>query len=277
VFGPASPEAFQPAMVTTDQSGCSAGYSRTGVDTSAFGNGGAPNSACNYTNTMNGTSSATPVTAGVIALMLEANPALTWRDVKHILARTARQIDATRLPLTVALSDGQYFAEPAWTTNAAGFKYHNWYGLGLVDASAAVNMARTYTLGQLGAFTDTGFISSPTLNLLIPDDSVTGASHALTVPAGTVQVVEAVQISVDAAHRFTGDLGIELISPSGTRSVLKNIRDGFFDSFDLNGMVLLSNAFYGEPAPGSWTIKVVDGAAPDAGTLTSWSIRIYGH
>jgi subtilisin-like proprotein convertase family protein len=42
-------------------------------------------------------------------------------------------------------------------------------------------------------------------------------------------------------------------------------------------MVLLSNAFYGESAPGTWTIKVVDGAALDTGTLTGWGIRIFGH
>ena len=89
-------EVYEPAMVTTDQSGCTVGYSRTGVNTSLFNNGSAQNLNCRYTNTMNGTSSATPVTVGVIALILEANPALTWRDVKHILAKTARQIDAGR-------------------------------------------------------------------------------------------------------------------------------------------------------------------------------------
>jgi len=125
------------------------------------------------------------VTVGVIALLLETNPSLTWRDVRHILASTARQIDAARSAVTVALADGQYFAEPAWTTNAASFKFHDWYGFGMVDASAAVNMARSYTLGQLGAFANTGFISSPTLNIAIPDNSVAGASHALTVPAGS--------------------------------------------------------------------------------------------
>jgi subtilisin family serine protease len=286
VFGAASPEAFEPAMVTTDQSGCTIGKSRTGANTSSFNNGTIPNTNtnCNYTNTMNGTSSATPVTAGVIALILEANPALTWRDVKHILASTARQIDAARTAVTVLLPNpvlnSPYIAEPAWTTNHAtpqSFKFHDWYGFGMVDASAAVNKARTYALGQLGTFVDTGFISSATLSVAIPDDSVTGATSTLTVPSTPVQFVEAVQISVTATHPFTGDLGIELISPLSTRSVLKNIRDGFANSADLNGMVLLSNAFYGENPAGTWTIKVVDGAALDTGTLTNWKIRVFGH
>jgi subtilisin-like proprotein convertase family protein len=271
----------EPAMVTTDQSGCVNGYSRTGIGVnngSTFDNGGAPNTSCNYTNGMNGTSSATPVTVGAIALILEANPALTWRDVKHILASKARQIDAGRAAVSVTLgSGGAYIAEPAWTTNFAGFKFHNWYGFGMVDASAAVNMARTYTLGQLGTLANTGFIASGALGLAIPDNSSIGATSTLDVPSTPgVQTIEAVQIRVSATHTFTGDLGIELISPKGTRSVLKNIRDQF-NSADLSNMVLLSNAFYGENPTGTWTIKVVDGEAVDTGTLDNWGIRVYGH
>ena len=272
---------YSPAMVTTDQSGCAIGDSTNTVNNgSTFDNGGAPNAACNYRNGMNGTSSATPVTVGTIALILEANPALTWRDVKHILASTARQIDAARAAVNIALTGGIYVAEPAWLTNAAGFKFHNWYGFGLVDASAAVNLARTYPLGQLGTFANTGLISSGAINIAIPDNSVTGsAPSTLTVPTNPVHVIEAVQISVTATHPAIGDLGIELKSPSNTTSVLKNIRDGFAGSANLSGMVLLSNAFYGENPAGVWTIKVVDGSGVNttAGTLTGWSIRIYGH
>src|SRR6267143_1081234 len=132
---------------------------------------------------MNGTSSATPVTVGAIALILEANPALTWRDVKHILASTARQIDTARQAVTITLGNGgSYIAEPAWTTNFAGFKFHNWYGFGMVNASAAVNMARTYTVGQLGTLANTGFIASGALGLAIPDNSSFGVTSTLNVP-----------------------------------------------------------------------------------------------
>jgi subtilisin-like proprotein convertase family protein len=275
----------QPAMVTTDQSGCAKGLAQTNINTSVFNNGGAGNTLCNYTNRMNGTSSATPVTVGVIALILEANPALTWRDVKHILASTARKIDATGGAVDLTLSNGMYSAEPGWIVNHAPasqfspnpFNYHNWYGFGMVDASAAVTMAKSYTLGQLGTFTNTGFIASGTLNLPIPDNSVTGASNALNVPANPVSVIEAVQIRVNATHTFDGDLGIELTSPSGTRSVLKNVFDGYAGADNLTNQVFLSNAFYGENPAGPWTIKVVDGIQFITGTLTNWAIRVYGH
>jgi len=274
--------AVRPAMVTTDQSGCAKGIARTGANTSAFNNGAAPNTSCNYANTMNGTSSATPVTVGVIALMLEANPALTWRDVKHILASTARKIDAAGGIVTVPLAGGTYVAEPGWTANHATptpFNYHNWYGFGLVDAGAAVSAAKGYTLGQLGAFVNTGFIQSAALNLPIPDQSSVGASSAISVPVNPVHVVEAVQIRVNVAHPVVGELGIELVSPTGTRSVLKNIVDGYSDSVDLINQVFLSNAFYGENPAGAWTIKVVDGFNADTstGTLLNWAIRVYGH
>ncbi|MDH4190453.1 MAG: S8 family serine peptidase [Betaproteobacteria bacterium] len=272
-----TPDVYQPAIITADQSGCTKGYSVTAANTSEFDNGLGLNSNCNYTSTMDGSSAAVPVTTGVIALLLEANPALTWRDVKHILATTARKIHQTIPPYSVTLPDGPFVAEPAWTTNAAGYSFHNWYGFGMVDASAAVNMAKTYASGQLGSFADTGWISSGALALAIPDNSVTGATHALTVPATPAPAVEAVQIRVTATHTWTGDLAIELTSPSGTRSVLKNGNDGFNGAQGLNGMLLLSNAFYGEPAAGNWTIKVVDATALDSGTLTQWEIRVFGH
>jgi hypothetical protein len=267
----------QPAMVTTDQSGTTAGFARTAATTSTFDKCGAPNTSCNYTNTFNGSSSATPVTAGVVALMLEANPALTWRDVKHILAKTAKKIDPSGGAVAGPLAG--YIAEPGWTDNHASptpFHYHSWYGFGLIDAGAAVNMAKTYSV-NLGAFVNTGFVSSPAIFIPIPDNSATGASSTISVPAGPVLVIEAVQIRVSLDHPFLGDLGIEVISPSGTRSVVKNIADGYGGAADLNNQVFLSNAFYGESPAGTWTIKVVDAAAGDTGTLRGWAVKAYGH
>lgn len=274
--------AYDPAMVTTDQSGCAIGDSVTGATTSSFDKGGTNLSSinlnCNYTNGMNGTSSAAPMMSGSIALILAANPALTWRDVKHILATTSRQLDASIAPVIVTLPDGSYTAEQGWITNVAGYKFHNWYGFGMVDVYAAVSMARTYA-ATLGTFTNTGWISSGAINLAIPDYSVTGTfgvGSTLTVPAISV---EAVQIKVSVTHPYTGDLGIELTSPSGTKSILKNIRDGFGANANLVNMVLESNAFYGEAGAGTWTIKVIDGNLPDTPplALTNWQIRVYGH
>lgn len=290
---------LQPAMVTTDQSGCSSGYSATADTTSVFNQGGTNlssiNASCNYTNNFNGTSSAAPMMTGAIALILEANPALTWREVKDILARTAVQVDAGIIAASLTLgTGGSYVAEQAWITNAAGRKFHNWYGFGAVNASAAVAMARTYPSGSLGTFTDTGWITA-TLSgsTTVPDNSTVGVSVPISVPSvGASGVVEAVQIKVTttaatsaAATGCTGtdgctaDIAIELTSPLGTKSILKNIADGF-DGFYLSGMVLASNAFYGETntTTGTWTVKVIDGwSGAGNQTVTDVKIRVYGH
>ncbi len=294
---------YDPAMVTTDQSGCVNGESvsttPTGSGPFSFFNWGGTNLAsinlsCNYTNSMNGTSSAAPMMTGSIALILEANPALTWREVKDILARTAVQVDSGIAAVSVTLgTGGSYVAEQGWITNAAGLKFHNWYGFGAVNVSAAVAMARTYTSGSLGTFANTGWIVG-TLpgTTIVPDNSTVGVSVPLSVPkVGASGIVEAVQIQVTttatkgtattgcttAADGCTGDIAIELTSPSGTKSIHKNIRDGF-NGFYLSGMVLASNAFYGETSTGTWTVKVVDGWSGSGNqTVTNVQIRVYGH
>ncbi len=51
-----------------------------------------------YTSRFNGTSAAAPMVSGVLALMLEANPNLSWRDVQEILLRSARQNAEFEIP-----------------------------------------------------------------------------------------------------------------------------------------------------------------------------------
>ena len=294
-----NPTIYDPAMVTTDQSGCTIGESRNPPVSGLVANGGpysyfnqggtnlaSINLNCNYTNGMNGTSSAAPMMTGSIALILEANPALTWREVKDILAKTAVQVDAGILPINItsgmtgASGGTPYVAEQGWITNAASYKYHNWYGFGAVNVSAAVSMAKTYTSGSLGTFTNTGWISSGALTLAIPDNSATGVSVPLSVTTvGTSGIVEEVQLKLTTTNTlsgYTGDIGIELTSPSNTKSILKTVKDGFTGG-NFAGMVLESNAFYGETSSGTWTAKVVDGWAGSTQTLTNVQIRVYGH
>ena len=66
---------------------------------------------------------------------------LGWRDVKHILASTSKQIDAGAPTLIVEDEiAGKYIQELPWQINGAGYHYHNWYGFGLVDVDRAVAM-----------------------------------------------------------------------------------------------------------------------------------------
>lgn len=50
------------------------------------------------TDSHSGTSAAAPLAAGMIALMLQAQPCLTWRDVQHIIAMAAVKVRAVPYP-----------------------------------------------------------------------------------------------------------------------------------------------------------------------------------
>ena len=276
-----------PAMMTTDDGGCSRGNvhddtsSSNGFNNSSGGNPHSSNTNCNYTATMNGTSSAAPVTSGVIALMLDANPALKWRDVKHILATTSTQVDASKANLTHTIDGESYVTEPAWLTNAAGHKFHNWYGFGRVDAGAAVTAALAYSTVSLGTQNITSWQSSGTVNGTIPNNDKDGVTNVMAVSAGAV--IEAVQIKMNVTHTFTGCMGVELVSPAGTKSILAHPYNIFWNTNDWDNYVLLTNAFYGEATNGNWTVRVLDGCGTGSpygarsSILEDWSIRFFEH
>jgi subtilisin family serine protease len=267
------PDIYEPAIVTTDQSGCEKGYSPH-LRYNSFQNGAHPlNSNCNYTATFTGTSVATPIVSGVIALLLAANNNLSWRDVKHILAKTARQVDPTNSGVILSNAGRKYQAELVWITNGAGYKFHNYYGFGVVNAKAAVDMASDYRI-DLGKFVEGNWIESKS-NLKISRLDTDGATDTIPVNYPTNLKIESVQIRVEITHPHTGNLGIKLTSPVGTKSLLLNVANGFGSDHNL-AMRLASNAFYNELSNGNWKINVVD-LFGDGGKLVSWNIRIYGH
>ena len=302
-----------PAMMTTDTAGCSDGYSRFGVAGVPFISGGDGNTNCDYTHQFNGTSSAAPVVSGVAALMLSANPNLTWRDVKHILASTSSKIDALSsnilvdssldfdngpyATITNATLEGHVYAQ-GWVTNSAGYSFHNHYGFGQVDADAAVSMAKLYSANSWAAIqeTDASLTTSTTaVGTIIPDNNKDGLSNTISVASS--YTIEAVQIKLNITHPRPGDLGIELTSPAGTKSIIMNVNNSLLIGLDgatpdwiddYTESVFLSNSFYGENSNGNWTIKIIDGlgsetgdvdldsAALQVGTLVNWSINVIG-
>jgi subtilisin family serine protease/subtilisin-like proprotein convertase family protein len=300
--------ADKPAIVTIDQPGCNYGYSRSNVasSNSDFQKGEDPlNDDCDYTHTFNGTSSAAPTVSGVIALMLQANPNLTSRDVKYILAKTADTVNDPTFDGSHPFPSGGFFDlaghtyEQGWVTNGAGFNFHNHFGFGKIDALEAVNMAKTYTSNwpdQVNANKDFDEAAlKTTVNSSIPDGSATGVSSFIFV--NNSLSIEGIQVMVNITHGRPGDLGIELTGPSGTKSILLNVNNSMLiplDSSDspvwvadLSDFVLSSNAFYGENSRGVWTLKVIDAldgatgteyddAASQTGTLVDWSINIIG-
>ena len=272
---------LDPAVMTIDRSGCVNGYS-SGVDgnnysgTNTFDIGGYGfsdnenlNSTCSYFSTFGGTSAAAPTAAGVVALMLEANPNLTWRDVKHILVTTSDKVDANRNTSLAGIS--QY----DWITNAAGHEHHNWYGFGKINANAAVSAALSYTADGLGEFIDTGYLAvSP--NSAIEDGQATTSTIEVTKPTGSNGIVEFVRVSLSFNHPAAWSVGVRLQSPSGTivnlmqpNTNIANPEDTLFD--------IGASAFYGESMDGTWTIQLIDYYTENTGTFNTFGIQIYGN
>lgn len=200
-----------------------------------------------------GTSSAAAQVSGVIALMLDANPNLGWRDVQHILIRTA---------VRNAPGGG------GWKTNAAGLSYHERYGFGRVNASAATELAETWTnVGRVLTYS-----ASRSPNRAIPDNSLIGTSMTMAFPPRIV--MEHVEVWVQIAHENRGDLELKLRSPSGMECTLLTRRP--FDYLDNMDWTFMSRAFWGEESDGTWTLIARDLSAGSAGRLLHWRLTVRG-
>lgn len=253
------------SITTTDRTG-SAGFNTTGT---------APDYAdTHYTNTFSGTSATAPVVSGVVALMLQANPNLGWRDVRKILADTARVNNPS---------------DPDWTLNGAGYPVNHRYGFGVVDAAAAVAAARTWTnLGPELSYTS-AVMATTTPNNAIPDNDTTGISSRINVAGSGINKIETVEVTFSANHPRSGDLEITLTSPMGGKSILAERHDcvgGNTGCSAYSGWVFSSVRHLNESADGNWILTIKDLAPPPppasiftgsyTGTFQSWRLKIYG-
>ena len=223
-----------------------------------------------YSDFFGGTSAASPIVAGVAALMRDANPDLTWRDLKLILAASARKND----PGSPGWEDG------ALQYGSTGERYHfnPEYGFGVVDAKAAVDLAKGWTIVPP---LETVEAASGDLSAGIPDLPLSGpgtaATRTLSVDTG-IEFIEFVEVQASFAHPSLRDLEIELVSPSGEMSKLLRYYDSD-DLIPLNSEVRLgASKHLGENPNGLWTLRVADKIGNDlSGILESWTIKVYGH
>ena len=271
---------FTPALVTVDSMGPDRGFAVLFKPT-----GSAPpledddelNPYGDYTSLMNGTSGATPNAAGAVAVILEANPAFTWRDIKHILANTARNIDPDIEAVELTIDASSRVVQLPWTTNAAGYSFHNWYGFGAVALDDALGFAAEHEPDSLGEFYESAWFEfSETID--IPDNDIAGVSQTLNVQGLIADAnIEAVVVEIDWQHDFPNDLGVHLISPEGTRSVVSQVFDETLAVREMETFTwrVLTNAFYGENPNGEWQLEIFDGDADDVGQLFTWRLRFY--
>ena len=231
-----------PAIFTTDISGAD-GHNST-----------------NYLDDMGGTSASTPMVAGVIALMLEANPDLSWRDIQHILVRTSKIIDSSN---------------EGWFKTYEGRDYNHNYGYGLVDASAAVNLAGNWeNITSDIDFTEIDFnVGKVDVNQFIFDGNDLGRTSEVFVNES--MNIETVEVKVNISHAFRGDLNLFLESPNGIVSELVRQSNDNNDNYD--GWIFSSVIHWDENSFGLWKLKVNDTESGTAGTWNDWNMTFYGY
>ena len=261
-------------ITTTDTSG-SAGYNSGGSSTDL--------ADPDYTQTFTGTSAATPIVSGVIAVLRGAFPALSWRDVKLILAGSAKQVDK---------------GDSSWQTGAttyhnsnSRYNYNEDYGFGLIDAAAAFELARRWTSLPPEISTETA-----TMETRFRAEN----SSIITLAEDAPDFVEFVEIFIQSPYQYFGQMHIELISPAGTPSILtnrhscKNAQLTDQNCPDLaNGYHFAAATHLGEGAAGDWTLKIkvhnihiepfnlirwtpaVEDQSPTI--PLRWRLKVYGH
>jgi subtilisin family serine protease len=238
-----------PGITTTDRTGTS------GYNLMPSASGG------DYTDNFGGTSAAAPLVSGVVALMLEANPQLTSRDVQHILVHSAAKNDP---------------ADSDWVTNGAGLHVNHKYGFGAIDAEAAVNLAETWTSVGPEVSISSG---RQDVGQTVPDDSTGGLTQHIMI---TDEIkLDWVEVVLGATHPARGDLKVELISPSGTSSILADLHDdpnaNYYDPNGLlDGWTFTSARCWDELSAGDWTLKISDLRSGNVGTWDSWALNLYG-
>ena len=203
-----------------------------------------------------GTSSATPLVAGLCGLILSVNPDLSAEEVKQILKTTAHKIDT---------SNGDYDANG----------HSRIFGYGRVDAHAALLEARS----RLAPEPSARLVQfDRQTNLAIPDNNPGGVSDSILVTE--MSTVLSLKVDVVISHSYRGDLKLQLIGPDDTNVTLfgrthpmRDSRDNLITSFTQEDVPALSS-LVGKNAQGNWTLRVSDLAQIDTGELESWSLTL---
>ncbi|XP_029888086.2 proprotein convertase subtilisin/kexin type 4 isoform X2 [Aquila chrysaetos chrysaetos] len=206
-----------------------------------------------------GTSASAPLAAGMIALALEANPALTWRDLQHLVIRTSK-------PAHLQAED--------WAVNGVGRKVSHHYGYGLLDAGLLVEMAKEWTGTRPQRRCSVKALHTPRnigSKLTVSTDvSCSGRTKH-------IRSLEHVQVQLSLSYSRRGDLVIALTSPMGTTSTLVTVRPYDTSQQGYKDWTFMSTHFWDENPNGTWTLRLENkGDAYNTGLLTGFILHLHG-
>uniref|UniRef100_F1L3M6 Neuroendocrine convertase 1 n=2 Tax=Ascaris suum TaxID=6253 RepID=F1L3M6_ASCSU len=193
-----------------------------------------------------GTSASAPMAAGIIALALEANPSLTWRDVQHIAVWTAEPE-----PL---LKNNE-----GWVRNAAGLYVNSRFGFGLMNAFSFVMAARSWTNVPKQRICTTVFPSFTKRSISDTSGAIINfRTDACAGQINEVNYLEHVQLVLDIVYPIRGHLSIFVVSPQGTRTQLLKVRREDKSPAGFRHWPFMSVHTWAENPKGVWQLEVDD-------------------
>ena len=175
---------------------------------------------------------------------------MTWRDVKLILAGSARKVDPSNAGWETTASE--------YGSSLDAYDWNREYGFGVVDAKAAVDSAKAWVpLAPLESYEEksTGSASA------ISDAPRIGSTSTISIgDAETgIEFVEFVEVRAEFRHPSFRDLEIELSSPTANSSVTLLPHYESEEPVPLNSTVRLgASRFLGEDPTGDWTLTIAD-------------------
>lgn len=206
------------------------------------------------TESFTGTSGTAAIASGIIALALEANPRLTWRDVQHLIVRSSQPLD----PPLVGRYALRWRPRPTWRINRANVSVSKYYGFGLMNARLMTTYAEYWVSVPEQLSCEIKHTINESAPTLIPSTGDLNLTFTANKHNCGIRFLEHVQVKMDLIFPGRGHLEMTSKSPSGTNSQLLYSRlfDTFSNENNLTNWNVTSLHYWGENPAGDWNITI---------------------
>jgi subtilisin-like proprotein convertase family protein len=233
----------------------------------------------------------------VLPVTIRNNGAVNLTGISAVLTTTTPDVTITRSTATypdaasglTATSNAPHYAFSVGPSVPCGGDIA--FNLAIQSSQGVFNSSFTVKVGRVA--TATNNYPSTDVPKPIPDNNATGATS--TVAVADTNLVQGVKVTVNITHTWDGDLTLALIGPTGIVVTLSANRGSLGDNYTNtvfddaaatpigSGTAPFTGAFRPEtplaglsgiPANGTWSLKVVDSAGGDTGTITGWTLQL---
>lgn len=263
-----------------------------------------PGGALDHTDRFGGTSHAAPTVSAAVALMLDANEGLGWRDVKNILAASARMPVAFETGPTsrqwgttiYSLNEDRFQIageRAGGQINGGGYHYSTDYGYGALDAYSAVRMAEVWNLFSPAktSANEVNVVAKVELDAVLPTAAVNGTLAGLRWTDFKINVTDRLDIEHLDLHysysyerpgflvNYTATFLIRVTSPEGTVYEINTsgLPSNFGPVENGPGTEVVSLAgLRGEMSEGTWTVSIASASTLPTTTLYGLKLDFFG-